>query len=55
MALSSHEGDGNSDGPVDSNDNDDHDVDDNDDDNDGGGEDRSANVGRLWRSGKRWR
>jgi hypothetical protein len=48
-------GDSNSDGPIDSNNNNNHNVDDNDNDNDGGGEDRSANMGQLWRSGKIWR
>ncbi len=49
------EGDGNSDGPVDNN------NDDNYKDNNatmttvGGGHDRSANMGRLWRSRRRWR
>jgi hypothetical protein len=52
------EGDGNSDGPVDNNNNNNYDI--NDDNNNGnhdevGGQDRSANMGRLWRSGKRWR
>jgi hypothetical protein len=49
------ESNGNSDGPVDNNDNNDYDIDNDDNDNDGGGQDRSANVGRMWRSMRRWR
>jgi hypothetical protein len=49
-------GDGNSNGPVDNNNDDNYDVgNDNNDDDNGGGQDRSANMGRLWRSGRRWR
>jgi hypothetical protein len=50
-------GNGNSDGPVDNNNNDNYNVgNDNNDDNDGGGGRTEAkNVGRLWRSGRRWR
>jgi hypothetical protein len=50
------EGNGNSNGPVDNSNDDNYDVgNDDNDDNNGGGQDRSANVGRLWRSGRRWR
>jgi hypothetical protein len=46
----------NSDGPVENNNNDNYNVgNDDNNDNDGGGQDRSANVGRLWRIGRRWR
>ncbi len=45
----------NSDGPIDNNDDNDCNNEDNDDDNNGGGQDRSANVGLLWRSGRKWR
>jgi hypothetical protein len=49
-------GNGNSNGPVDDNNNNNYDVgNDDDNDNNGGGQDRSANVGRLWKSGRRWR
>ncbi len=49
------EGNGNSNGPVDNNNNDDYDIDNNNNDNNGGGQDRSANMGQLWRSMRRWR
>jgi hypothetical protein len=51
-------GDGNSNGPIDNNDDYNYDVnndDNNNGNNGGGGQDRGANVGQLWRSGKRWR
>jgi hypothetical protein len=49
------EGDGNSNGPIDNNDGNECNVDNNNNDDNGGGQDRSANVGQLGRSGKRWR
>ncbi len=48
-------GNGNSDGPVDNNNDDNYNVGNDNNVNDGGGQDRSANLGRLWRSGRRWR
>jgi hypothetical protein len=50
-------GNGNSDGPIDNNNDDNYDIsnDDNDDDNGGGGQDRSANLGQLWMSRRRWK
>ncbi len=50
-------GNGNSNDPVDNNDDNDYNIDNNNgNDNDGGGgQDRSTNMGQLWRSERRWR